>query len=508
MLSQLSKPAARYHKLASAVFTAASSSSTSIKKRALHIVASDPHSVTISGLPASGAPGDTHSSIPFSTTFPALFLRDACPTAGLRGALDPSSSQKTFSTGALSEAATTISSVTVVDGTTTTTTTSSSSSKSKISSLDNLLPLHEQATRYHDPHKHDALLVSWADGHTSLFPSTFLARYRGRDAARNFRATNRPYVSWDTLSSRPEGVSVADIPRVDYFDYMYHDHDVYRAVKGLHEVGLVFVENIPDQEDVINGTNPGSPPFDIADGCKVLVEEIGKRIGGYIKETFYGKSWNVVSVPEATNVAYTSVYLPLHMDLLYYESPPGVQLLHIVRNSTVGGESLFADSFAAAHHVYLTDKDAYNALKTVPLTFHYDNAGEHYYKQRPMVVEDPSGATIDSPSGPLPALTTVNYSPPFQGPLDSLVSGSFTSDQADALRRGIALFEEYINDPTHRIEVKMRENTCMLFLNRRILHARNQFDQMSGTRWFRGTYLDLDAYQSKLRTLSRRYESK
>ena len=46
--------------------------------------------------------------------------------------------------------------------------------------------------------------------------------------------------------------------------------------------------------------------------------------------------------------SYTSLNLGHHMDLLYFESPPGLQFLHSLQNSTTGGESVFSDSFRAA----------------------------------------------------------------------------------------------------------------------------------------------------------------
>ena len=37
---------------------------------------------------------------------------------------------------------------------------------------------------------------------------------------------------------------------------------------------------------------------------------------GYPRETFYGRTWDVVSLHDAKNIAYTNVSLGLHMDLL------------------------------------------------------------------------------------------------------------------------------------------------------------------------------------------------
>ena len=51
----------------------------------------------------------------------------------------------------------------------------------------------------------------------------------------------------------------------------------------------------------------------------------------------------------AVNLAYTTEELLPHMDLTYYESPPGIQFLHALRfdDGVKGGDSTFVDSFQA-----------------------------------------------------------------------------------------------------------------------------------------------------------------
>ena len=39
--------------------------------------------------------------------------------------------------------------------------------------------------------------------------------------------------------------------------------------------------------------------------------------------TVYGETFDVIATENAINVAYTSLELELHVDLVYYESPPG-----------------------------------------------------------------------------------------------------------------------------------------------------------------------------------------
>ena len=46
---------------------------------------------------------------------------------------------------------------------------------------------------------------------------------------------------------------------------------------------------------------------------------------------FLHQSFYVEAKEDAINVAYTSDALELHMDLVYYQSPPGLQLLHCLQ---------------------------------------------------------------------------------------------------------------------------------------------------------------------------------
>ena len=41
--------------------------------------------------------------------------------------------------------------------------------------------------------------------------------------------------------------------------------------------------------------------------------------------------FDVVATEDPVNIAYSPVQLHFHMDLVYYESPPGLQLLHCIR---------------------------------------------------------------------------------------------------------------------------------------------------------------------------------
>lgn len=527
-----------------------STTKPSLGPKEFKIVSSDSDSITLTGL-IDNKPSSDKAQI--NTRFLNLFLRDADPTPG---AVDPSTCQKNFSTGEISVSSLSIKSSKIIP--------SLNSSSSSLSSSLQAKPLTTATcTNPEDP----ALEITWSDGLVSLYPFAFLSRNATSSVANKFRYVDQPKILWSQLPQYPSNseqaiiaekenrgrLDVSVIPKVDYNEYMKSEKEVYKVCKALHDYGLVFVVNMPDQDGIVYSNEDSSSPMSpmssmsspmsssspssfakpsISPSTTPLVERIAKRIG-YIKQTFYGPSWQVISVPSPKNAAYTSSYLPLHMDLCYYESPPGVQLLHVIDNSTIGGENLFADSFAAVEHIAEKDPEAYEALKTVPITFHYDNDGQHYWYERPLIVEEEGNASgeIDPKTGERKRnVKVVNYSPPFQGPLagamlrgsyvegspnndvnpgEDLAGSKFTDSQIKAFHRGYNLFENYVSDKSNQMEIKMQENTCVLFMNRRTLHARNEFRQSEdgeqneggivGKRWFQGTYLDLDAWQSKLR---------
>jgi len=69
-----------------------------------------------------------------------------------------------------------------------------------------------------------------------------------------------------------------------------------RAIKNnLAAAGILLLFNVPTDE--------------------TAVEAIAEKLGP-VKNTFYGKTWDVKDKPMAENVAYTNVFLDLHMDLL------------------------------------------------------------------------------------------------------------------------------------------------------------------------------------------------
>jgi len=297
------------------------------------------------------------------------------------------------------------------------------------------------------------------------------------------------------------------LPDIDFNAYMSDDATLLRAVRQLQSHGLLFVTNVP--EDVES------------------VARLANRIGP-LKNTFYGETWDVRSTPQAINVAYTAQNLGFHMDLMYMEQPPFVQLLHCIRASSAGGASLFTDSYKAAADLARDDLAAFDVLSEYPIDFHYDHAGSQYYHQTRRVIERKSSAK-QSPAGPadllgktpvdvMESVEQISWAPPFQAPFGLQVrSRSLSNAGSDPTSASEALSEQLqnwhvaaqkFNHLIHRdadmYERMMKPGECVLFDNRRVLHARRGFEvgDIGKERWLRGAYIDKDPFLSKLKILS------
>ncbi|CAF1475208.1 unnamed protein product [Rotaria sp. Silwood1] len=302
--------------------------------------------------------------------------------------------------------------------------------------------------------------------HRSLYSSTWLQTYSTSENIARSRYQDRPFIYWNRN----------DIQKVNLHvkcnDYLYSDQGLYTVLKYLNDYGLVFIDNVQGEFTVEH-----------------LVERIGE-----IRHTFYGKTWDVRNVQQAINVAYTSQELGLHMDLLYFEAPPGLQFLHSLENNVHGGASYYADTFRAAEILRQNDPEAFQILCSYPVTFHYRNADRHYHFTRSTIVLN--RFSFDN------HIDHINYSPPFQAPFESDTSKS----DFRKFIRAFQYFRDLIDDQNNHLELILEKDQCVIFHNRRILHGRREFDPSSGERWFKGCYTDLDNFKDRLRIVREKFE--
>lgn len=95
----------------------------------------------------------------------------------------------------------------------------------------------------------------------------------------------------------------------------------------------------------------------------------------------------------------------------------------------------------------------------------------------------------------------INWSPNFEAPL------RVPEEDVERFYKAYADWNTVMRSPNMEISFRLQPGTCVAFNNRRVLHARKSFDENEGTRHLQGTYIDLDEFSNRFRTLQRKYGS-
>lgn len=141
------------------------------------------------------------------------------------------------------------------------------------------------------------LLVNWSD-HESAYPLDWLYKYASDD---QLNAYYRPVKAGErSIYWTAEVLKSSPTLWLDYSTLTKQKH-LQQAFNQLLLYGILFVKGV----DTTNKDN---------DRCEL--QKLA-NIFGRIRDTFYGPLWDVKSVPQSLNIAYTNLNLDLHMDLLY-----------------------------------------------------------------------------------------------------------------------------------------------------------------------------------------------
>ena len=146
----------------------------------------------------------------------------------------------------------------------------------------------------------DGVHVSWAGpdrGHRSFFPHAFLAAHAKPSALQSFH-NDVPVAPWPTASA----LLAASGPDLEVpYEELATPRDLLRSITQLQRTGLLFLCDVPSTD-----TSDAS--------CEI--RKLAARFAE-VRDMFYGEVWNVKTMDESRNIAYTSLFLGLHMDLQY-----------------------------------------------------------------------------------------------------------------------------------------------------------------------------------------------
>ncbi len=207
---------------------------------------------------------------------------------------------------------------------------------------------------------------------------------------------------------------------------------------------------------------------------------------GFARETNFGTVFDVRSMPNATDLAYTPVKLEPHTDNPYRSPVPGIQLLHCLANETSGGLSTLVDGFTVAEALRARDPEAFRVLSTTSVRFRYRDAVTDLIASAPPIELDVNGQVKAIHFSP--RLDFVPLLPP---------------EELTQYYRARRVFDHLLRTAEFEIRFLLDSGDLVMFDNCRLLHGRTGFNPQEGLRHLQGCYIDIDGPRSRYRVLRR-----
>ncbi len=303
------------------------------------------------------------------------------------------------------------------------------------------------------------LEIEWSEGdHTSFYDPKWL-----RENCYTLKHKKKyisPYKLWDcSLEKNLESI------QIDHDEIISSDDGLIKWLELLHHTGIAIVKNSPIEKN---------------SGLNVL-----NRIS-HTRETFFKTPFEVINIPKPNNSAYTAHALRNHMDLPWFENPPGYQFLHCLINSAKGGDSSAVDAFAVADFLRKNEKETFDILVNTPLKFR-----DKDYTQE----------AIRSVHGTAISLTKDGDYNDIRYSIATLDALDCHPDVMDSVYKAHHRFGNLLHDSKFQINFRLEPGDIFSFNNRRLLHGRTEFDPNSGHRHLQGYYMDRDEIIGRLNYL-------
>jgi gamma-butyrobetaine dioxygenase len=266
-----------------------------------------------------------------------------------------------------------------------------------------------------------------------------------------------------TLWSRAK--EIAGRTAIPCADYLSDERALEHALLEVTRFGLTRLSG--------SGEAPGT------------VERVVQRFG-FIRETNYGRLFEVRVLTRPDHLAYTNRALEPHTDNPYRDPAPTLQLLHCIRNASESGDTYFVDGFALAEDMRRDHPAEFARLARHPAPFGYTAAnGDHYAARSPIIrlgaEDEVRGIRFNHR-----ALGAVDFGP------------AETALWYEAYLR----FARAADDPARRLSLKMQPGDLVIFDNERLLHGRTEITGPAD-RLLEGCYAERDGLLATLARLRR-----
>ncbi|MEM9456808.1 MAG: TauD/TfdA family dioxygenase [Myxococcota bacterium] len=207
---------------------------------------------------------------------------------------------------------------------------------------------------------------------------------------------------------------------------------------------------------------------------------------GYVRETNYGKMWEIKVVPTSEDLGYTDRTLPGHVDKPYRHPSPTMTVLHFLSNDVDGGDSTLVDGFCLAEDLRRADPAAFELLSTTPVTYLYRDEQTELRHEGTIIGIDGRAAVTHVRMNPF------SIQPFYAEPRVMM-------DFYAAYQR----FGRMMDDPAYRLTMKLEPGHVLFIDNLRILHGRLAYNSRGGERLLQGCFSEQDSFWSKLAVLQR-----
>ncbi len=314
-----------------------------------------------------------------------------------------------------------------------------------------LLPGDCLKVRFHGDDTDYRYPLPWLEAHHYDRPHPGLAGW-----------TERPIQRWDSELQE-------DVPSVDYAKALNQPKQLKTWLAAIKRWGFARMTGLRKHPDA-------------------LLDAVA--LFGYVRETNYGRYFDVRSEVNPVNLAYTSLGLQAHTDNPYRDPVPTLQILSCIENTAAGGESIVVDGFKAVETLQQENPEHFELLSSYCARFKYAGSTDVCLESKqPMIELNPNGELI-----------AVHFNNRSAAPFTDIPFEQMP-DYYAAYRH----FAEIIERKQGEVSFKLQANELFIVDNTRVLHSRNSFSG-TGSRWLRGCYADKDGLLSKLATLNAQQE--
>lgn len=258
------------------------------------------------------------------------------------------------------------------------------------------------------------------------------------------------------------------IVKVSFNELLRCDEVLYGWLSAIERYGFGIVNHLDDDPDSL---------------FKVVARF------GFIRETNYGRAFEVKAQINPSNLAYTGLGLQAHTDNPYRDPTPTLQILSCIENTTEGGESILVDGFNAAKILQQESPEHFELLSRYCANFRYaGDANCDLQSTRPMIECAPDGQLI-----------AVRFNNRSAAPFTRIPFAKMA-----AYYQAYRHFAEIIERKDGELQFKLNQGELFIVNNQRIMHSRKGFSA-GGQRHLRGAYADVDGLRSTLAVLDKQY---